>query len=65
MGRCCIYGVLLQYPTTTGFQWGHLQNGPYTYTVKGGNGIGYSKTSLHILDILEYFLQSVVSIQRK
>ncbi len=26
-------GVLLEYPTTTGFQWGHLKNGPYTYTV--------------------------------
>ncbi len=24
--------------TTTGFQWGHLKNGPYTYTVSGGNG---------------------------
>ncbi len=26
-------GILLEYPTTTGFQWGHLKNGPYTYTV--------------------------------
>ena len=33
-----ILGVLLEYPTTTGFQWGHLKNGPYTYTVSGGNG---------------------------
>ena len=24
------------YPTTTGFQWGHLKNGPYTLTVSGG-----------------------------
>ncbi len=32
------FGVLLEYPTTTGFQWGHLKNGPYTYTVSGGNG---------------------------
>ncbi len=32
-------GVLLEYPTTTGFQWGHLKNGPYTYTVNGGNGM--------------------------
>ncbi len=31
-------GVLLEYPTTTRFQWGHLKNGPYTYTVSGGNG---------------------------
>ena len=31
-------GVLLEYPTTTGFQWGHLKNGPCTYTVSGGNG---------------------------
>ncbi len=31
-------GVLLEYPTTTGFQWAHLKNGPYTYTVSGGNG---------------------------
>ena len=30
--------VLLEYPTTTGFQWGYLKNGPYTYTVSGGNG---------------------------
>ena len=37
-------GVLLEYPTTTGFQWGHLKNDPYTCTVSGGNGIGYSKT---------------------
>ncbi len=32
------FGVLLEYPTTIGFQWGHLKNGPYTYTVSGGNG---------------------------
>ncbi len=32
-------GVLLEYPTTTGFQWGYLKNSPYTYTVSGGNGI--------------------------
>ena len=32
-------GVLLEYPTTTGFQWEHLKNGPYTCTViSGGNG---------------------------
>ncbi len=31
------WGVLLEYPTTTGFQWGYLKNGPYTYTVSGGN----------------------------
>ena len=31
-------GVLLEYPTTIGFQWGYLKNGPYTYTVSGGNG---------------------------
>ena len=31
-------GVLLEYPTTTGFQWGHLQNGPYIYIVSGENG---------------------------
>ncbi len=31
-------GVLLEYPTTTVFQWGHLKNGPYTYTVSGGDG---------------------------
>ncbi len=31
-------GVLLEYPTTTGFQWGHLKNGPDTYTASGGNG---------------------------
>ena len=24
-------------PTATGFQWGHLKNRPYTYTVIGGN----------------------------
>ncbi len=37
--------VLLEYPTTTRFQWRHLTNGPYTYTVSGGNGrVGYSKT---------------------
>ncbi len=37
------FGVLLEYPTTvTGFQWGHLlKNGPYTYTVSGGNGRVY------------------------
>ena len=28
--------VLLEYPTSTGFQWGHLKNGPYT--ANGGNG---------------------------
>ncbi len=28
-------GVLLEYPTTTDFQWGLLKNGPYTYTVSG------------------------------
>ncbi len=33
-----IDGVLLEYPTTTGFQWGYLKNGPYTYTVSEGNG---------------------------
>ncbi len=27
-----------KYPTTIGFQLGHLKNGPYTYTVSGGNG---------------------------
>ena len=32
-----IFGVLLEYPNTTGFQCGHLKNGPYTYTVSGGN----------------------------
>ncbi len=26
------FGVLLEYPTTTGFQWGYLKNGPYTLT---------------------------------
>ncbi len=31
-------GVLLEYLTTTGFQWGHLKNGAYTYTLSGGNG---------------------------
>ncbi len=31
-------GILLEYPTTTCFQWGHLKNGPYTYTVSEGNG---------------------------
>ena len=31
-------GVLLEYPTTTGFQWGLLKNGPYTYIASGGNG---------------------------
>ena len=30
--------VLLEYPTTTVFQWGHLKDGSYTYTVSGGNG---------------------------
>ncbi len=30
-------GILLEYPTTAGFQWGYLKNGPYTYTVSGGN----------------------------
>ncbi len=30
--------LFLEYPTTTGFQWGHLKNGPYTYTVSEGNG---------------------------
>ncbi len=30
--------VLLEYPTTTDFQWGHLKNGPYTYTVSGEKG---------------------------
>ena len=29
---------LLEYPTTTGFQWGLLKNGPYTYTASGENG---------------------------
>ncbi len=33
-----VTGVLLEYPTTTGFQWGHLKNDPYTYTVSEGNG---------------------------
>ncbi len=33
-----ILGVLLEYPTTTGFQWGLLKNGPYTYTASGGIG---------------------------
>ncbi len=32
------YRVLLEYPTTIGFQLGHLKNSPYTYTVSGGNG---------------------------
>ncbi len=31
--------VLLEYPTTAGFQWGYLKNDPYTYTVSGGNGM--------------------------
>ncbi len=31
-------GVLLEYPTTIGFQWGYLKNGPYTYRVSGRNG---------------------------
>ena len=30
-------GVLLEYPTTIGFQWGYLKNDPCTYTVSGGN----------------------------
>ena len=30
----CPIGVLLEYPTTTDFQWEHLKNGPYTYTVE-------------------------------
>ena len=29
---------LLEYPTTIGFQWGHLKNGPYTYRVSEENG---------------------------
>ena len=33
------FGVLLEYPTTTGFRWGHLKKGPFNYTVRGGNGI--------------------------
>ncbi len=32
------FGVLLEYPTTTCFQLGHLKNSPYTYTVSRGNG---------------------------
>ncbi len=40
--------VLLEYPTTTGFQWEQLKNSPYTYTVSGGMeemvGYQYSKT---------------------
>ncbi len=32
------FEVLLEYPTTTGFQWGHLKNSPHTYTVSGGIG---------------------------
>ncbi len=38
MRMVSFFGVLLEYSTTTGFQWGHLKNGPYTYTVSGGNG---------------------------
>ncbi len=37
LGLC--WGVLLEYPTTTGFQWGHLKNGSYIYTVSEGNGM--------------------------
>ena len=32
------FGAVLEYPTTTGFQWELLKNGPYTYTASGGNG---------------------------
>ena len=35
---CSGLGVLLEYPTTIGFQWGYLKNDPFTYTVSGGNG---------------------------
>ncbi len=31
-------GVLLEYYTTTGFQWGYLKNDPYTNTVSRGHG---------------------------
>ena len=31
--------VLLEYPPTTGFQWGHLKSDSYTYTVSGGNNM--------------------------
>ncbi len=42
-------GVLLEYPTTTGFQWGHLKNSLYTYTVSGRKGrVRYSKTWLFL-----------------
>ncbi len=30
-------GSSFKIPTTTGFQWGHLKNSPYTYTVTGRN----------------------------
>ena len=38
-------GGLLE-ATTTGFEWGHLKNGPYTCTGSGENG---TKTQLKYL----------------
>ncbi len=35
--------ILLEYSTTTGFQWGHLKNGPYTYTISIHNNIYNSR----------------------
>ncbi len=51
-------GVLLEYPTTTCFQWGHLMNGTYTYTVSGGNGVKRSsfRIPLRLSLFLFYFV---------
>ena len=47
-----INGVPLEYPTTYGFQWGHLKNGPYTYTISGGNGRVFENLAKHT--VLKY-----------
>ncbi len=38
-----LLGALLEYPTTTCFQWGHLKNDPHTYQYVV-EMVGYSKT---------------------
>ena len=50
--------VLFKYPSTTGFRWGHLKNGPYTHTVSGGNGrVFYNLASIFRVNFKNLWLR--------
>ncbi len=38
-------------PYHTGFQWGHLKNGPYTYTASGGN-VAATLSNAYSIDVI-------------